>query len=171
MTETKATLRCQLIPIEGDKLILPNTSIAEVIIYAEPELVEGAPAWLLGRLSWRDRSIALVSFEGAAGQALPGSNPRAKIVVINALGGNAEINFFAVVTQGLPQLLMIDEGKIAAIANENETGQLILSRVVVNGEPAIIPDMDALEGMLLACKKTWMKHTKKAKPATLQTSA
>jgi chemosensory pili system protein ChpC len=88
-------------------------------------------------------------------------DPRAKIVVINTIGGNPEINFFAIATQGLPQLLLIDESKITPIHNETETSQLILSRVIVNGEPAIIPDLDALEGMLLACKKTWMKVAEK----------
>lgn len=157
MIDARAAVRSQLIPIEGDNLILPNTVIAEVIFYTQPEPVENAPAWLLGRLSWRDRSIALISFELACGQAQPAPNPRAKIVVVNAIGGNPEISFFAIATQGLPQLLLIDESKIASVHNESESSELILSRVNINGESAIIPDLDILEGMLLACKKVWTK--------------
>ncbi|MEO5702859.1 MAG: chemotaxis protein CheW [Gammaproteobacteria bacterium] len=160
MIETKTAVRSQVIPIEGDNLILPNTAIAEVIFYAEPEFMDDAPAWILGRLSWRDHSIALVSFELACGQTKPVPGPRAKIVVLNAISGNAEINFFALATQGLPQLILIDESKIAPIPNETETSQLILSRVIVNGEPAIIPNLDALESMLLTYKKIWMKRSK-----------
>ncbi|MEO7558446.1 MAG: chemotaxis protein CheW [Gammaproteobacteria bacterium] len=161
MIDTQTAVRSQLIPIEGDNLILPNTAIAEVIFYVEPEAISTAPEWVLGRLDWRDRSIPLISFELACEQAKPARDPRSKIVVINTIGGNPEINFFAIVTQGLPQLLLIDESKIAPIEHEIEASPLILGRVIVNGEPAIIPNLDALENMLLACKKSWAKHVQK----------
>ncbi len=162
MIDTRAAVRSQLIPIEGDNLILPNTAIAEVIFYVEPEAISTAPEWVLGRLSWRDRSIPLISFELACEQPQPVPDPRSKIVVVNTVGGNPEINFFAIVTQGLPQLLLIDEGKIAPIEHETEASPLILGRVIVNGEPAIIPNLDVLESWLLACKKSWTKRVKKA---------
>jgi len=162
MIDTRSAVRSQLIPIEGDNLILPNTAIAEVIFYAEPEVISAAPEWVLGRLGWRDRSIPLISFELACEQAKPAPGPRSKIVVINTIGGNPEINFFAIVTQGLPQLLLVDESKIKPIEHETESNPLILGRVIVNGEPAIIPNLDALESRLLACKKSWAKRVKKA---------
>ncbi len=158
MIETKAALRTQLIPIAGDDLILPNTAIAEVIFYRAPEPVAGAPEWLLGRLNWRDRSIALLSFELACGSTRPLPDARAKIVVINTISGNLGINFFAIVTQGLPQLLLVDEGKIAPVAHETQSCPLILSRAIVNGKPAIIPDLDAIESMLLGCNENWARH-------------
>jgi len=161
MIDVRAAVRSQLIPIDSDNLILPNTAIAEVIYYQEPEPVSGGPAWLLGVLSWRDRSIPLVCFELASGQPQPAANPQVKIAVLNALGGNPELSFFAIVTQRLPQLSLIDETRIAAIEHEIEKTPLILSRVIINGEPAIIPNLDTLEAMLLDCKRAWLRRKRK----------
>lgn len=155
--DDQAAVHSQLIPLNGENLILPNTAIAEIIFFAEPEALPAAPPWLLGRLSWRGQSIALVSFELAAGLSLPLLNPGVKIVVLNALGNSPGIEFFALVVQGLPRLLLIDESTIVSM--EHESRLLILSRVSVNNHAAIIPDLDALEAMLLACKPLWVQHT------------
>lgn len=159
MAEAKlaAPIRSQVIPIGGDNLVLPNAAVAEVIQATAAMAVSGVPDWFLGLLSWRERTIALLSFELACKQPEPVTSPRGKIVVLNALGGNPQLNFFALVTQGVPQLIQVDENRIAPIEHETEGNPLILSRVIVNGEPAIIPNLDALEKMLLACKDQWMQ--------------
>lgn len=169
MMETRVAVRSQLIPITGDNLLLPNTAVAEVIYYQEPQSLAG-PKWLLGMLTWRERSVPLVSFEMACAakaeesdQALATPNARAKVAVLNTLNGNPELNFIAVVTQGLPKLMLIDENKIASIEHEIETSPLILSRVIVNDEPALIPNLDALEEMLMAHKPTWVPKRRKRK--------
>lgn len=157
IVELKAALRAQIIPIGGDNLVLPNMAVAEIIQYSPVTVVTGVPDWFLGLLSWRDKTIALLSFELASRQDRPAANARAKIAVLNALGGDPEVHFFAILTQGVPQLMLVDESRIAPIEHETETNPLILSRVIVNGEPAIIPNLDALERMLLACKDQWIQ--------------
>ncbi|MEW6353376.1 MAG: chemotaxis protein CheW [Pseudomonadota bacterium] len=155
MKDIQITVRCQIIPVHGDNLILPNTAVAEVIHYQDPNAVSGAPDWLLGLLTWRERPIPVASFEAACGQERPAPHTRAKIIVLNALSGGADLNFYGLVTQGLPQLTLIDERKIASVEHETETNPLVLSRVIVNDEPAVIPNLDVLEERLLACKKYW----------------
>lgn len=150
MINTRLAVRSQIIPIEGDRLLLPNTAVAEIVHYAEPTPVADAPAWLLGLLAWRDRRIPLVSFEAACDQPLPASGGRAKIAVLNTLNENTALDFFAVLTQGVPQLMLVNEGKIAPIEHETATHPLVLSQVILNGEPALIPNLDVLEEMLLA---------------------
>ncbi len=95
-------LRTQLIPLRDGRLILPNTAIAEIVPYIEPEPLEHAPSFLLGRVSWRGHGIPLTSFEAACGAAVPALNPRACLAVLNTLNGNAALPFFAVLTQEIP---------------------------------------------------------------------
>ena len=161
MAETGISIRSQIIPISGGHLVLPNTAIAEVINYSEPVPIADGPEWLLGLLSWRERDVPLLSFEGLSGQPKPSLPVRAKIVVLNALGGNADLNFFAVLVQGIPQLANIDESRIAAMDYTPEADSVIVSRVVVDGETAVIPDLDAIEQRLLDCKKRWFKAPRK----------
>ncbi len=142
-------LRTQLIPLRGGRLILPNTAIAEIVPYIEPEPLEHAPSFLLGRVNWRGHDIPLISFEAACGEAVPALNPRARLAVLNTLNGNAALPFFAVLTQEIPQLLKVDETNLQPIEHETMLSPLTLCQVLVNGEPATIPNLDALETELL----------------------
>ena len=56
-----------LIPLLGERLIVPRASVAEVISYQAPEEMAGAPAWYLGTISWNGRDVPVVSFEGGIG--------------------------------------------------------------------------------------------------------
>lgn len=161
MAETRISIRSQIIPISGGHLVLPNTAVAEVINYSEPAPVAEGPEWLLGLLSWRDRDVPLLSFEVLSGQPKPSLPVRAKIVVLNALGGNPDLNFFAVLVQDIPRLASIDESRIAAMDYTPEADSVIASRVVVDGETSVIPDLDAIEQRLLGCKKKWFKAPRK----------
>jgi chemosensory pili system protein ChpC len=146
---TALALRTQLIPLHGARLILPNTAIAEIVPYSEPEPLEDAPAFLLGRMSWRGQEIPLISFEAVCGKDAPALNPRARLAVLNTLNGNAALPFFAVLTQGIPQLLQVSEANLQPIGHETLLSPMTLCQVLVNGEPAVIPDLDALESELL----------------------
>ena len=44
---TENDIRGVLIQVAGGRLLLPNATIAEVLSYAEPDAVAGAPDWLL----------------------------------------------------------------------------------------------------------------------------
>ncbi len=166
MAEARSSVRSQIIPISGGHLVLPNTAVAEVIVYSEPAPVADGPEWLLGLLNWRERDVPLLSFEALSGQPKPAAPLRAKIVVLNALGGNPDLNFFAVLVHGIPQLANIDERRITAIDYTPDADSVIASRVVVDGETAVIPDLDAIEQRLLDCKKKWFKAPRKRRAST-----
>lgn len=142
-------LRTQLIPLQGGRLILPHTAIAEIVPYIKPEPLEGAPSFLLGRVNWRGQEVPLISFEAACGEAAPALNPHARLAVLNTLNGGAALPFFAVLTQGIPQLAQVDEANLQPIEHETMLSPLTLYQVLVNGEPATIPNLDAVETELL----------------------
>lgn len=150
MSTTGPAVHCQLLPLQGEQLLLPNTVIAEIIRFGELAPVDGAPPWLLGRIEWRDQVIAVVSFEAACKEAVAETGRRTKIVVLNAPGDNAQLDFFGVVVQGMPQLLRVREDNIAMIEHETDLHPFIRCHVIVGGETAAIPDMDVLEEKLLA---------------------
>ena len=135
-----------LIPIVGNRLLLPNANVAEVTHFREPAPVKGAPEWMLGFMQWRELKIPLISFESLIG--IPDtSGPGIKwVIVLNALSGDSEMPFFAMVVQGKPSLVKIDESVATPMDRKNEKG--VLQHVYVDGDPAIIPDPDVIESML-----------------------
>ena len=147
MITTTDAVRSLFIPVAGANLVLPNAAVAEVVPYSEPEAVANSPDWLLGKVSWRNQIIPLISFEAAAGGAMPGPGVRSRITVLNGITGNPKLRFYAVLTQDIPHLMKIDSSVIAAGA-EGGAGEAVLSNIMVNGEPAQIPNLDTLETML-----------------------
>jgi len=147
MINTTDAVRSLFIPVAGANLVLPNAAVAEVVPYSEPEAVANSPDWLLGKMSWRNQIIPLISFEVAAGGAMPGPGARSRITVLNGITGNPKLPFYAVLTQDIPRLMKIDNSVIAP-GSDSMAATAVLTNVMVNGEPAQIPNLDALETML-----------------------
>ncbi|HFE32277.1 MAG TPA: chemotaxis protein CheW [Gammaproteobacteria bacterium] len=142
------TVRSQLIPLADMRLLLPTTCIAEIVDWREPEAVDGAPAWLLGILEWRGLRIPLLSFEAANGRPRGEVSRRGRIAVLNGIGGDPELPFYAIQLQGIPRLILVNETNIEAISEPEESLPLELEHAMLQQQVALIPDQDALESMI-----------------------
>lgn len=147
-------IRGVLIQVEGARLLLPNATIAEVLSFAEPDPVADAPHWLLGRIRWRGWQLPLASFSRLAGLAEESGGLGSKVVVLKALGGDAHLPYLALLTRGFPRLVTVSREALVADAGEGDAGSDdalplgVLMRVVLNDEPALLPDVDAIEGAI-----------------------
>lgn len=149
MVDITVSVPSLLIPVHGKTLILPNAAVAEIVDYRDPEAVEGGPDWLLGSISWRGKQLPVIACEAVMGGELPPAQGAQRIAVVNTLNENPDLPFFALVLQGIPQLVGAVEAVVAAAADDAAappTG--VLTEVTVNGQPALIPDLDALERMI-----------------------
>ena len=135
-------IRGVLIQVEGARLLLPNATISEVLSYAAPEPVENAPDWLLGRLRWRGWQLPLVSFARLAGLAEEQGGLGNKVIVLKALSGNPKTPFFALLTQGFPRLVTVSRERLAV--EEGDLPDAVQARVLLNDEPALVPDVDRI---------------------------
>lgn len=138
-------LRGVLIAIAGGRLLLPNAAMAEIISFSDPEIVANAPAWLLGRLRWRGWRVPVIAFSRLAGIAEEHGQLGSKVVVIKALGGNQRLSFFAVLTQGFPRLINVSRDRLALSESDNPMPLGVKARVVLNDDPALIPDVTMIE--------------------------
>jgi len=140
-------IRGVLIRVGATQLLLPNATISEVLSYSPPELIDDAPAWLLGRLRWRGWRLPLVAFPVLSGQGEGQADLGSKVVVLKALGGDARLPFFALVTQGFPRLVTIaSDALLDASDGEGDTLPFAVSaRVRLNDDIAYIPDIDQIE--------------------------
>ena len=108
MSDLRDELYSLLVPLVGERLIVPRACVAEVIGYQAPAEMTNAPPWYLGVVSWSGRSVPVVSFEGAVGQTLPTVSSRTRIVVFHATGGKLQCGYFGMLTQGFPQLVRVN---------------------------------------------------------------
>ncbi len=138
-----------LIPLQGVQLLVPNVTVAEIVPVAQVEPAEGMPVWYLGTCLWREQRVPLVSFEAMNGDARAPLHSRARLAVFNTLGTHDELPFLAMVTQGLPRLARVNEEEISIIETDDKKPVELL-HVAWAGEDAVIPDVAAMENLLLS---------------------
>ena len=151
MSDTSSDLRGVMIQVAGGRLMLPNACIAEILSVADPEPIEDAPDWLLGRIRWRGWQVPLISFSSLAGigehdAALRGQ----RVLVLKTLGGDARLPYFALLTQGFPRLVTVTEQTLATQEEGDGLPAGVLARVRLNENDAMVPDLAALEQRLHA---------------------
>lgn len=137
-----------LIPMHGKQLVLPNVTVAEVIPYVEPDPQDDSPSWYLGTFPWRNQNIPIVSFEALNEEPFVSKSHSRRIAVLNGLVDSQRLPFCAMVTEGMPRLMrvMVDE---VSVDEEADNGPCEVGRVIVNGERAVIPNVDKLQEEVL----------------------
>ncbi len=151
MSNLSVSVRSLMIPMKHDPFLLPNASLAEIVAYSAPGPLENSPEWLLGLLPWRGLDIPLVSFEVMHGEPMAEVSGHERIAIFNAPGGDSRLPFFAILVQGIPHLIMANQSVVTALA-EQEAEEGVLAHVLIEAEPAIIPDLDRIESILLSEK-------------------
>lgn len=142
-------IRCVLVPVGNLRLLLPNATVAEVITQSAPEPVDGAPDWLLGRIAWRGWRVPLLSFNTLAGAGEGDSEQTARVAVLKALSGHAELPFVAVVTRGFPRLTTLNAELIIPTHDGAPLPPGVKAQVLVRDDVAVIPDLEAIEAELI----------------------
>ncbi len=148
MIELPREIRGVMVPVTDGRVLLPNATVAEVISYTRPEQIANAPAWLLGRLSWRGWRLPLFSFPMLIGRLDDESRSNARVAVLKALGGNSTMPFIALLAQGFPRLTTITQDSLIPTSDEDQHAPGIRAGVLVRDDRAIVPDLDAIEGMI-----------------------
>lgn len=142
-------IRGVMLPVTGGRVLVPNTTMAEVITFAQPSPVAGAPAWLLGRLAWRGWGLPVLAFSALAGTAVDESTENARVAILKALSGHARLPYFGVLTQGFPRLTLISEDMLLPDESAGALPTGVREQVLVHEEPAWIPDLAAVENQIV----------------------
>lgn len=151
MSEQKE-LYSLLIPLRGERLLVPRMCVAEVITYTEarPDTEADSPDWFLGTIDWNGRRLPVVSLDrGEDEQAGARKATRSRIVVFHALSGSLKGGYYGILTQGFPQLVRVNPDVIQLDAEaEIPAGLPILCRVRMIHEFPLIPDVERIEQLV-----------------------
>ena len=149
MSNLRDELYSLLVPLVGERLIVPRACVAEVIGYQAPAEMTNAPPWYAGLVSWSGRGVPVVSFEGAFGQTLPTVSGRTRIVIFHAPTGALQAGYFGMLTQGFPQLVRVNADVLRPDPSRSfpERSPVICQVRMINETP-LIPDLERLEKMI-----------------------
>lgn len=150
LTTVNDELATLLIPLNGKQLVLPNVTVAEIIPYVQPEVQEGdLPNWYLGNISWRGIQVPVVSFEAINEEPFQSQSRNRRIAVLNGLVDSVKLPFCGVIAESVPRLMRIQPSEIIN-DDDTEAGPAELGHVIVNGEQAVIPNVDFIQEQVLA---------------------
>ncbi|QOW24100.1 chemotaxis protein CheW [Lysobacter sp. H23M47] len=142
-------IRGVLIQVAGARLLLPNATVAEVMSFAQPETVPGAPGWLLGLTRWRGWQVPLIGFSQLAGLADEQGSLSSKVLVLKALGGDPKAPYFAILSQGFPRLVTVSRAALGVNEDTEELPSMVLAAVRLNEDDAYVPDLVEIENLII----------------------
>lgn len=135
-----------LIPMMGRPMLLPNVAVAEIAPWEKPQARDKAPAWYLGDYHWRGINIPMISLELMNEPDMEDADQGSRVAVLNGVGGTKN-DFYAVCVQGIPRLVRVYPQEVGKeeLPEDQPSFELL---VMVNGERAMIPNLDYVEQQL-----------------------
>lgn len=137
-----------LIPLHGERLLLPNSSVAEIIGYRDPDPLAGAPDWLRGQVNWQQRQVPVVDFERLLDAAEKPPSIRQRIAICYAPHSTQDCPLFGIVSQGIPRLLRVNEALIEDAERKDKRTAAVQMRLVIDGESLLVPQLEFLQEQL-----------------------
>jgi len=138
-----------LVPLSGERLLVPRACVAEVVRYSQLSREPGGAEFDLGNLMWNGRALPVVSFEGAMRREIPPVSGRTRIIIFIAAAGKLRSGYFGLLTQGFPQLVRVNRDVLNFESTEGWSDDApIHCRVRMINEYPLIPDLERLEQML-----------------------
>lgn len=132
-----------LVPMVARPMLLPNVTVAEIVGWENPTRRDGDPEWLLGMFHWRGIDIPLVSLELMNDPDEEEGHEGTRIAVLNGVGKTKQ-DFYAISVQGIPRLVRVYPAEIG-VEEDFENTPAFEMMVTVNGEKAVIPNLDFVE--------------------------
>lgn len=139
-----------LIALNEDSILLPNIAVAEVLSAELLQKQGDGSGALAGHVLWNGRRVAVVNFEILNGAA-PRTEPsrRARVTLLHSVGG-VTLETIGLITQGYPHLVTLNREAVQpGHRRDSDRNDLVLTRVRIANQEALVPDFATLENELM----------------------
>lgn len=140
---------CMLIPLHQHYLLLPNTTIAEVIPMPRITLAEDKPSYFIGQYPWKSHRLAILDLENLVENEDGHSEQANKLCIIYSINQETKLQAYALPCHGAPQLIHLNETALKLVDNRDATSEFLHCRTHIGNKIAYIPNLDRLEELVL----------------------
>jgi len=143
-------IRSILLPLINGTLLLPHSSMVEMLSEREAAPLDRGPSWLLGEMEWSGEKIPLLALEGLFNFEPSKSVKRTRVIVISCLSENYQYKYLAIRTIGAPTLVQLGVDNFSVEESLEEASSVIRFKAQFKGQTVIIPNMLALEESIVS---------------------
>lgn len=136
-------ISCLVLPLVGQRLLVPLTAIAEVVSTGSSPVGGNSDGLFYGWINWREQRIPLISLEVLNGDGRPPLAEFNRIAVFNAVGDLASLGFYGIRLDAIPQPVHVTAQTVLAQSDDKQI--LRMMDAVVGDQQVWLPDMDAVE--------------------------
>lgn len=152
MTSSTQAIKCVILTLRRENVMVPNAAIAEIVSAKDTSYVDNVPNWYVGKMPWRGVDVPLVSFEAAAGHEAKGVNLNTQVAVLYAVTQGAEYPYLGLVISGVPHVSSFTKNQIITDPEallETDSHPMVAQKTRINGAAVSILDINAIESMVI----------------------
>lgn len=148
MTEQSSNfIPCMLIPLQQHYLLLPNTTLAEVVPIPKLDEAPNKPQYWVGQCQWHSWQIPVIDLESLVENGTASSTDANKLCVLRGINDSSSISVYGLPCYGVPQLIHLTESALQPIVDAEESPYLHC-QVQIGNNIAYIPNLDNIEAAL-----------------------
>lgn len=148
MDSPSEVIRCMLLPLAEDALLLPNVSVAEVIAYVEPtNKIENN--YVIGSIDWRGATVPIVSFENLCNLASKENSIRDRIAIIYNPDGDINKPYLGIKLVDIPKSFRAEADNLIEESITIEQEEYITNQLIGDEKRLFIPNLDAMFEQLI----------------------
>jgi len=152
MTDDTQIIKCVILTLRKENVIIPNALVAEIISVKEVVKSENTPEWFLGNMNWRGEGVPLLSFEAAGGDEFSKVNLNTQAIVLYAVGKDGEdveSPHLGLVMSGVPHVSCFTRDQVVTDSEELDYHHpMVAQKVRINGARVSILDVDAMVSLV-----------------------
>jgi chemosensory pili system protein ChpC len=151
MVKDENQLKCVILTLSKENVIVPNALVAEIISVKDIEQDSSMPDWYMGNMSWRGAEVPLISFEAAGGLDASKVNLNTQAAVLYAVGKDEKVSehpYLGLIMSGVPHVSQFSREHIKTDEEAQFDHPMIAQKVRINGASISILDVDAMAEMV-----------------------
>jgi len=158
MAHNIQVIKCMILTLRSENVILPAASVAEMVSAQGAKKVPNMPYWYVGKMRWHGVDVPLVSFEAAGGGEAKTVNQNTQIAMIyTASSDETRYPYIGLVISGVPHVTQFSRNQIVTDPDsllEIHDHPMVAQKTRINGAAVSILNIDSIEAMIKDAEAT-----------------
>ena len=142
------SIRCMLVPLQDKLLLIPNTTVVEVIQLPSTTTAEHVPDYWVGYCSWRSQQLPVIDLDGLLERRAANSQNASHLCILKGINDPEALTLYALPCYAPPQLISISTDTLESVTETEH--DWLYGQIKIGSKIALIPDVDTLETIIIS---------------------